>query len=499
MLNYTYCLNCAKPHVETSVAFLLILLVTIHRKTPRFSSSRRAGLLLTASSGSTQAKQCPRWTSSQPAGSAGRTRVPVFPTSSPWAGGVEAPGPNGFNNMPYPPGPLPGAQWFPQGAGISADGSCAWTWGNNYSLPSRTWRTSCAPGQGNRQTPGNQPPASKPTPIGGSADKKPATPVATVSDPIEPKSLGQPPNQNATAAPSGPPPQLTPSPPSKKSRRLLHLGQCPEGASSDATKSVPTGPKNARPTQILPAVPLPAALTSKSQTPQPAAPKATDNRRRCPAGCYQAARDAVAVAMAQLGASAPGQATNGNINAMDNLTKKVNEMRVNAVRGGGGSNPRGGRGRDPRPGKVDVPDADFDFAESNAKFNKREVVKEAIAGPLTDAPNGASSTPEDPIIPEYPDSVQPAYNKSRSFFDNISSEAKDRLENNGQKPGGREWRGEEQRKNIETFGQGSVDGGFRGYRGRGRGRGGRGRGFSRGGGGRGGGGYRNRDAQPVAQ
>ncbi len=44
------------------------------------------------------------------------------------------------------------------------------------------------------------------------------------------------------------------------------------------------------------------------------------------------ARDAVAVAMAQLGASAPGQAPNGNINAMDNLTAKVNEMRVNAVR-----------------------------------------------------------------------------------------------------------------------------------------------------------------------
>jgi protein LSM14 len=77
-----------------------------------------------------------------------------------------------------------------------------------------------------------------------------------------------------------------------------------------------------------------------------------------------------------------------------------------------------------------------------------------------------------------------AYNKTKSFFDNISSEAKDRAENSGQKPGGREWRGEEQRKNMETFGQGSVDGGYRGgYRGRGRGRGRgnmRGRGGSRG-------------------
>ena len=48
----------------------------------------------------------------------------------------------------------------------------------------------------------------------------------------------------------------------------------------------------------------------------------------------------------------------------------------------------------------------------------------------------------------------------------------------GRRPGGREWRGEEQKKNFETFGQGSVDNGYRGgYRGRGRGRGGmRGRG-----------------------
>ena len=77
-------------------------------------------------------------------------------------------------------------------------------------------------------------------------------------------------------------------------------------------------------------------------------------------------------------------------------------------------------------------------------------------------------------------------------------EAKDRKANNGSRPGGREWRAEEQHRNIETFGQGSVDGGYRGYRGRGRGRGGRGRG---GYGGRGRGGYRGprNDAQSVPQ
>lgn len=167
-------------------------------------------------------------------------------------------------------------------------------------------------------------------------------------------------------------------------------------------------------------------------------------------------------------------------NAMDNLSSKVNEMRVSAGRGGA---PRGrGRGGRGPAAKVEVPDSDFNFMESNAKFNKEDVVKEAIAGsPLTETPNGTAPAPVEQ--PASTDDVPVAYNKSRSFFDNISSEAKDRADSSGPKPGGREWRSEEQRRNMETFGQGSVDGGHRNYRGRGRGRGrgGRGRGYSRGG------------------
>jgi protein LSM14 len=77
------------------------------------------------------------------------------------------------------------------------------------------------------------------------------------------------------------------------------------------------------------------------------------------------------------------------------------------------------------------------------------------------------------------------YNKKSSFFDNISSDLRDRMElqeksekSGGQSPiDGRAMRREERTKNMETFGQGSVDGGFRGgYRGgRGRARGGYGR------------------------
>src|SRR5262249_28747334 len=127
--------------------------------------------------------------------------------------------------------------------------------------------------------------------------------------------------------------------------------------------------------------------------------------------------------------------------------------------------------------KVEVPSTDFDFESANAKFNKEELAKEAIASgsPLiesdkkpvngttmksTNGPTGVSH-----ILPV-------AYDKATSFFDNISSESRDREEGNRGKTSGREWRGEEEKKNMETFGQGSVDGGYRGgYRGRGRGRG----------------------------
>ena len=112
-------------------------------------------------------------------------------------------------------------------------------------------------------------------------------------------------------------------------------------------------------------------------------------------------------------------ASAASANTMDNLTKKVNEMRVNAAAGGRGRG-RGGRARGPN--KIDVPDSDFDFQTSNAKFNKQDLVKEAIAGgsPLGESVNGAAAEVEEPE-----ESIPVAYNKTKSFFDNISSEAKE--------------------------------------------------------------------------
>jgi protein LSM14 len=259
-------------------------------------------------------------------------------------------------------------------------------------------------------------------------------------------------------------------------------------AAFDVVKTAPTGPKNNN--RVAPAMPLPAGRPNQSQVATEISYAQVTTKSAGPVNAAslqdatQAAKAAVAVAMAKLDGHIPQQ-SNETGSGMDNLTKKVNEMRVNASQGG---HPARGRGRGGRsvPAKVTVPNVDFDFASSNAKFNKEDLVKEAIASsPLGETPNGSVAEVSDI------DAANPpvAYNKTKSFFDNISSEAKDRAET-GQKPGGREWRGEEQRKNMETFGQGSVDGGYRNsYRGRGgRGRGMRGgRGFvQRGGGGRGG-------------
>jgi protein LSM14 len=175
----------------------------------------------------------------------------------------------------------------------------------------------------------------------------------------------------------------------------------------------------------------------------------------------------------------------------DNLTRKINEMRVDEQSRRGnhmapGMGPRGaprarGRGRGGREGgrPVAIPTTDFDFESANRKFNKEELAKEANAGDATHANGSApmeaaaiaanggptAASDDEVVIP----SQQPgAYDKKKSFFDDISSELKDR---EAKKTfGGPEFRHEERRRNIETFGQGSVDG----YRGGGRGRGGRG-------------------------
>jgi len=236
---------------------------------------------------------------------------------------------------------------------------------------------------------------------------------------------------------------------------------------------------------------------------QPLAPKPGPVASKTVEMAHQDAVAAVQSAMAKI---PPKRATTGD-KAMENLTNKVNEMRANdnirsskqpgtggyAAGNRGGRGGRGGRAHgEQQTRKIEVPKTDYDFATANAKFNKQDLVKEAIAtgSPLEDgqiaedltdesAIDGASHHNSEPVVIP----PAPGYNKKSSFFDNISSEAKERADDasGAKRLGGREFRSEEQRKNLETFGQGSVDNSYRGGlrgRGHGRGYGGRGRGYA---------------------
>lgn len=265
------------------------------------------------------------------------------------------------------------------------------------------------------------------------------------------------------------------------------------------SKIAPRGPKT---NKVTPAVPF--TVNQKSFNP-PVAPAAdvpsadgASAKHNKPAPSQAAmdeaarqAKEAVAAAMAKLNPQA-GAAQNKaapQAAAVDALTMKVAEMSTSAptngsVRGGRGSfrGERGGNyGRGRGAKKIDIPKSDFDFESSNAKFNKEDLIKEAIATgspSVAGAEEDASAEPADGdaanATPQRKDSLSTgvsAYNRSTSFFDNISSEAKDREGGVDGRAHARQVRSDEFRKNIETFGQGNVDGGYRG-----RGRGGYGRG-----------------------
>ncbi|CAL8339542.1 unnamed protein product [Lota lota] len=102
-------------------------------------------------------------------------------------------------------------------------------------------------------------------------------------------------------------------------------------------------------------------------------------------------------------------------------------------------------------------ESDFDFETANAQFNKNEIVKEASGQHGEEKVEPGVEVQEKQSTESSP--VEKCYDKTKCFFDNISSDLKPRRTT---------W-AEEKKLNIETFG---VPGrflrgrGFRGYRGR---------------------------------
>ncbi|KAG2415300.1 hypothetical protein HFD88_006491 [Aspergillus terreus] len=384
-----------------------------------------------------------------------------YPPYGRFGGPPFPPGP-GFPNMPYGAPPPPG--WFPP------------------------------PGQGFPQGPGQFPPQMPIGPPGqqpSPGQQRPGpgpvnVPKGTSELPVGDRPTSKPASRDATPAPAA---QKAPTPPVESKPPVTEALQAATGPTQGAAKVPPTGPKSGR---VQPAIPIsapakPPVPNIPAGTPQAAITEAT-----------RAATAAVAAAMAKL--PQPGAQKKPGDASVEGVTKQMADMKPYENRNPRGGQPRGrggNRGHYQGSKKIEVPDTDYDFETANAKFNKQDLVKEAIA-------TGSPAHEEAPVVPDgdleapepHPESQSvTSYNKAASFFDNISSEARDREEGTGARVHGREWRGEEEKRNIETFGQGSVDG-YRGYRGRGRGRGyGRGRGgYSRGYSGRGRGGMRGRGA-----
>ncbi|KAI7886414.1 hypothetical protein K492DRAFT_203219 [Lichtheimia hyalospora FSU 10163] len=96
--------------------------------------------------------------------------------------------------------------------------------------------------------------------------------------------------------------------------------------------------------------------------------------------------------------------------------------------------------------KRSVPCHDFDFASSNAKFDKQEL-RHLLEEEDTQM-----------VVPQF-------YDKNKSFFDDISCDAKEQADHKGTNYHKKHWH--EKQLNMETFGESSAFG----ERGRGRGRG----------------------------
>lgn len=162
-------------------------------------------------------------------------------------------------------------------------------------------------------------------------------------------------------------------------------------------------------------------------------------------------------------------------------------------RGGRRAHPqnRAPSGADGGPGAPALPKEDFDFDRANSKFDKSSIY--AIAGGVS------PSSPATPVAPEQTTSPEPGeivenpvspsaeeprkfYDRSKSFFDDISSDTKAKTDGTagggggggrggpggsgpgggrgrGGRGGGRNRRDEERTKNLSTFGEAGTNSG----------------------------------------
>ncbi|THH31109.1 hypothetical protein EUX98_g3069 [Antrodiella citrinella] len=194
------------------------------------------------------------------------------------------------------------------------------------------------------------------------------------------------------------------------------------------------------------------------------------------------------------GAARPPNAVIGGVHSattsMETVERALGDLRVTEVNGvpqvpqRGGR--RGGGGRGQQQGhEIRVPNTDFDFQGSNARFDKAALSPRGtptVEGSPVEGEEAAQAKKEDDT----------AYNPKKSFFDSLSSGSNAPTADNrgggrgGRRGGGgRNRREEERERNVATFGEpggvglmgpGAYVGGWGGYGRRGNGRGRRGQG-----------------------
>ncbi len=291
----------------------------------------------------------------------------------------------------------------------------------------------------------NSTPAAKPAAANESVPTPPisegpkaAPPAAPVSKPIPPKVPTVPSTSDvAPVTHSEPTPSSNkPQPPAKAWGTLPSAVKDPAPAKRDAVKEVkkddvkqvtaglaqmnvqPSIKKQVASNDTLPAKPVPA----ESSVNQPDAGTRRGSRGGQNRSGY-AQNDATGPSRSQYTASMRDPSGN---NASNNRRPPTN-----------------------RPAPAVIPQTDFDFTSSNAKFDKT-----AFEGETTEDVEIPSASPRE------------FYSKS-SFFDNISSEAKERTSVMDTNQNQRYDRQKERAQNLDTFGETGKFG-----RGRGRGRGG---------------------------
>ncbi|PVU91862.1 hypothetical protein BB560_006099 [Smittium megazygosporum] len=220
--------------------------------------------------------------------------------------------------------------------------------------------------------------------------------------------------------------------------------------------------KNVEPTQVQTSTQQPAASDKQVEEPSEVTQVAAEQKADVTSGSHT-----------------EGASSNQGKPYQQHGTSNHRGGRGDFRRGRGSGQHRGGSGNryGHRNQLIAVPNTDFDFEKSNQKFNKSDLAKEfsnLAIKEVNEEPPEIESPVVDTNEDEKPSEV--FYNRSKSFFDDISCEIKERTSGSSVSTvtERREKAHIERRHNLETFGVPSANPGFNFRRGS---RGGRGRGY----------------------